>query len=139
MKNFTYLLLLVLFFTACKKGDIKPIATIACIDTLQHDIVSVNGVTKSLINQEISFNVSWRATNNCDKFVNFKQDTSNNTIAIKAYASHDSCTVCAINTNALKAATYKFKAAKAGTYYLKFYKVGTTPNDLPITDTLLVE
>ena len=139
MKNFTYLLLLVLLFAACKKGDVKPIAMLPCVDTLQHDIVSVNGVTKSLINQEISFNINWKAGNNCDKFVNFKQDTINNTIDIKAYASHDSCTVCAINTNALKAATYKFKAVKAGTYYLKFYKTGSNPNDLPITDTLLVE
>jgi len=138
MKNFTYLLLLVLFFTACKKGDIKPIAMIPCRDTLQHDIISVSGTTKSLINQEIAFSVSWKASNNCDQFVGFKQDTSANTIAIKAFASHDSCGVCAITTVAPKPATYKFKATKAGTYYLKFYKTGSIDN-YPITDTLLVE
>ncbi len=138
MKNFTYLLLLVLLLAACKKGDVKPIAMIPCKDTLQHDIVSVNGATKSLINQEIAFNISWKAINGCDEFVSFKQDTSDNTIDIKAYASHDSCSICTINTTAYKAATYKFKAVKAGTYYLKFYKAGDT-NNLPITDTLLVE
>lgn len=139
MKNFTCLLLLVLFLAACKKGDVKPIAMIPCKDTLQHDIVSVNGATKTLINQEIAFNISWKATNGCDQFVNFKQDTTENTIDIKAYAMHDSCGVCAIATTAYKPAVYKFKAAKAGTYYLKFYKTGVAPNNQPITDTLLVE
>lgn len=111
---------------------------IPCTDTLQHDIISVSGTTKSLINQEIAFSVSWKATNNCDQFVGFKQDTSDNTIAIKAFASHDSCSVCAITTAAPKAATYKFKAVKAGTYYLKFYKTGSI-DSYPIVDTLLVE
>lgn len=139
MKNLTYLLLLVLFLAACKKGDVKPIAMIPCKDTLQHDIISVNGTTKTLINQEISFNISWKATNGCDQFVAFKQDTTENTINIKAYAAHDSCVVCAIATTSYKPATYKFKATKAGTYYLKFYKTGVAPNNQPITDTLLVE
>lgn len=139
MKNFTYLLLLVLFLAACKKGDVKPIAMIPCKDTLQHDIVSVNGTTKTVINQEISFNINWKAINGCDQFVGFKEDTTENIIGIKAYAVHDSCGVCAVNTTAYKPATYKFKAAKAGTYYLKFYKTGAATDNQPITDTLLVE
>ncbi|NCD70684.1 putative periplasmic lipoprotein [Mucilaginibacter agri] len=137
MRNLTYLLILVLFLAACRKGDVKPLA-VACADTLQHDIVSVSGPTKTTVNKETTFDISWKAINGCDQFVNLTQDSAENLIYIKAFASHDSCSVCETPASTYKTASYKFKATKAGTYYLKFYKSGSDSLTI-ITDTLLVE
>jgi hypothetical protein len=128
--------LLLLIAVSCQKSELKDVAnTDNFITTQQAAIASVNGPTTGNVNQEISFNVSWPHSGNCEKFSSFKADTLSDTTHIRLYTSSNPAEDCT-GKEVQHSSVYKFSAKQPGVYYLKFIGPKSAK---PIVDTLTVK
>jgi len=106
----------------------------------QYVYVATTGVTgpaTAAINQEVTFNVSFKVDNNCGTFHSFYEEGSvtERTITVLAQYYGD-CSVDPIP--ATRTAPYIFKSSTAGTFVLKF-RVNNDGNSASfITQTIVV-
>lgn len=107
------LLLAVTALSACDDND--------CSATIEGriPITAVSGPDTALVNQEITFSVSYKLYNDCATFKEFSQN-SVYPRDIYANAEFKGCGKCN-STNNFQTGEYKFMASQAGEYELKFH------------------
>lgn len=130
-------ILVMLSAASCQKSELKEMVNTDNFTQIkQASIASVNGPTSAVINQELTFTVSWPYTGNCEKFSTFNIDSlSDDTTRITLFTSTNLAEDCA-GKEVEHSKVFKFTPVKSGTYFLKF----TGPdNSRPIIDTITVE
>lgn len=131
-----FAILIMLVAASCQKAEMNNPAN-ADTATLvkQAAITIVNGPLTASVNQEVSFNVSWPYTGNCEKFKSFKTSTVKDTTHIKLFVATNANEDCT-GKEVKRSSVYKFKAANPGTYILKFVGADNKPG---IIDTVRVK
>ncbi len=131
-----FAILIMLVAASCQKAEMSNPANADTSSLVkQASIITVNGPLTASVNQEVSFNVSWPYTGNCEKFKSFKTSTLKDTTHIKLFIAtnpHEDCT----GKEVKRSSVYKFKAANPGTYILKFVGPDNKPG---IIDTVKVK
>jgi len=129
--------ILILILTAsCQKAEISnPVNSDIAAMVKQASIITVNGPLTATVNQEVSFNVSWPYTGNCEKFKAFKTSVLKDTTQIKLFIATNPSEDCT-GKEVKRSSVYKFKAANPGTYILKFVGPDNKPG---IIDTVKVK
>ena len=123
-------LLIAVLFASCDPGysNESNCPVIVSVPT-----AAVTGPSAAAVNEEISFNVSYRSRANCSDFSTFHKQILVNQRIITPTVVYDAC-ACTDSTVTTRTEVFKFKEAAAGVYELKFRK----ENDDYINHTVTV-
>jgi len=103
-----------------------------CIETITSDILSADGPSTGLINQDINFTLTYPIVNGCGKFEELKESNEGNTRVVTVKSKYTGC-ICT-EVYGTYTTTYTFKTSTPGTYYLNFVQ----GDDSALVDTLLI-
>lgn len=124
-----FVLFTLVFLSSCDLGDDQE----TCYYVAGVGTTAVTGPETADVNEEISFNVTFKVAGNCGSFLQFFEAETGNEIKITVNAKYEGCDCDGVETT--RTAVYKFKATSPGIYKLIFKKTNTEF----ITKTITVE
>ena len=119
IKSATGILFIAALFTSCDVSNYSNVSN--CPVLLAVPVTAVTGPTTAAVNEEITFNVSYKSRANCSDFSAFHKQSLANQRTITATVTYDAC-ACTDSIVSTRTEAFKFKEATAGVYELKFKK-----------------
>lgn len=138
-KNLQYFLLFCLLLVAlasCKKDD-DEIAKNNEPLIAQGNIAGVTGPTSGIVNEPLTFDLTWQSSNIYTQFDHLQDTAINNNQLIKLYTVTNISDTTAVASVEPVNISYTFTASEPGTYYLKFYKPDNSDKNA-IIDTVQI-